>query len=353
MDIVARCRFRLSELRYQYPREAVLDGYTPQQALEMLTWKGLTWRYGDAPAEEVRGQVARELALIGELGYAAYFLTVHSIVQFARLSGIYCQGRGSAANSAVCFVLGVTEIDPVKSNLLFERFISADRNEPPDIDVDFEHERREEVIQWIYRSYGRSRAALCATVNRFRARGAVREVGKALGLTEDVTGLLAGQVWGWSEDGVRPEHAAAVNLDPADRRLRLTLQIAQQLIGFPRHLSQHPGGFVLTEQRLDSLVPIEPAAMSDRQVIEWDKDDIDALHFMKVDVLGLGMLGCMRRCFDLLSQHRRLPLSMATIPQEDRATYAMIRRADTLGVFPDREPGADGDAAADEAGHLL
>ncbi len=334
-EIVERCSFRLSELRYQYPREAVLADTTPQRALEKLARKGVRWRFPDAsPKAAVYDQVERELALIGQLGYAAYFLTVHSIVQFARNSGIYCQGRGSAANSAVCFVLGITEIDPVRSNLLFERFISADRNEPPDIDVDFEHERREEVIQWIYRSYGRHRAALCATVIRFRARGAVREVGRALGLTEDVTGLLASQVWGWSEDGVQPEHAAALNLDPADRRLRLTLEIAQQLIGFPRHLSQHPGGFVLTEARLDSLVPVEPASMADRQVIEWDKDDIDALHFLKVDVLGLGMLGCMRRCFDLLARHRPgAPNSMATIPQEDPATYRMIQRADTLGVF--------------------
>jgi error-prone DNA polymerase len=271
--------------------------------------------------------------LIARLDYAPYFLTVHNIVQFARSKGILCQGRGSAANSAVCFVLGITAIDPVHSNLLFERFISAERHEPPDIDVDFEHERREEVIQWIYETYGRDHAALCATISRYRSRGAVREVGKALGLTEDVTAALAGQVWGWSNDGVEEEHAESLNLNLADPRLALTLKIARELIGFPRHLSQHPGGFVLTQDRLDTLVPIEPAAMADRQVIEWDKDDIDTLRFMKVDVLGLGMLGCMRRAFDLLTEHRGLRLEMADIPQEDPATYRMIQRADTVGVF--------------------
>ena len=229
-------------------------------------------------------------------------------------------------------MLGITSIDPTRSGLLFERFISAERREPPDIDVDFEHERREEVIQWIYETYGRTRAALCATVMRFRARGAVREVGKVLGLTEDVTGALAGQVWGWSEEGVQEEHAAGLNLNLEDRRLRMTLEIGRQLIGFPRHLGQHPGGFVLTRAPLSDLVPIEPASMKDRQVIEWDKDDIDALRFMKVDVLGLGMLGCMRRAFDLLAAQGG-PTDLAAIPAEDPATYAMIRAADTLGTF--------------------
>jgi len=254
-------------------------------------------------------------------------------VAFARSKGVLCQGRGSAANSAVCYVLGVTSIDPVRSGLLFERFVSAARKEPPDIDVDFEHERREEVIQWVYQHYGRERAALCATVNRYRARGAVREVGKVMGLPEDVTGALAAQVSGWDAEGVQDDHAAELNLNLADRRLRLTLDLARELIGFPRHVGQHPGGFVLTHDRLDDLVPIEPAAMEDRQVIEWDKDDIDTLRFMKVDVLGLGMLGCMLRAFDLLDQHRGLRLDMAGIPPEDPATYAMIRRADTLGTF--------------------
>ena len=273
------------------------------------------------------------MTLIAQLDYAPYFLTVHSIVRFATSKGILCQGRGSAANSAVCYVLGITAIDPTRSGLLFERFISAERREPPDIDVDFEHERREEVIQWVYNTYGRDRAALCATVIRYRARGAVREVGKALGLSEDVTGALAGQIWGWSEEGVAEQQAAELNLNLEDRRLRMTLQLSRELIGFTRHLSQHPGGFVLTEDRLDELVPIEPAAMDDRQVIEWDKDDIEALRFMKVDVLGLGMLGCMRRAFDLLSQHRGQRLTLDTIPPEDPATYEMIRHADTLGTF--------------------
>ncbi|MEA2791080.1 MAG: error-prone polymerase, partial [Acetobacteraceae bacterium] len=250
-----------------------------------------------------------------------------------RSQHILCQGRGSAANSAVCFVLGITSIDPTRSGLLFERFVSAERKEPPDIDVDFEHERREVVIQWVYSTYGRHRAALCATIIRYRGRGAVRDVGKALGLTQDVTAALASQVWSWSEDGVAEEHAAALNFNMQDRRLRLTLELARALIGFPRHMSQHPGGFVLTEDRLDDLVPIEPASMENRQVVEWDKDDIDVLRFMKVDVLGLGMLGCMRRAFDLLAEHKNQRLDLATIPAEDPATYAMIRKADTLGTF--------------------
>jgi error-prone DNA polymerase len=336
--IADSCRFSLDELKYQYPLEidhvpGMDASRASQQRLESLTWSGAAWRYGAAVPQDVTRQLRHELALIAGLDYAPYFLTVHAIVQFARSRGILCQGRGSAANSAVCFVLGITAIDPVRSNLLFERFISAERREPPDIDVDFEPERREEVIQWIYETYGRERAALCATVSRYRARGAVREVGKVMGLTEDVTAALAGQVWGWSEDGVDSEHAAQLNMNLQDRRLRLTLDLARALIGFPRHLSQHPGGFVLTQDRLDELVPIEPAAMENRQVIEWDKDDIDTLRFMKVDVLGLGMLGCMRRAFDLLDEHYGKRLEMADIPQEDPETYAMIRKADTLGVF--------------------
>jgi error-prone DNA polymerase len=331
-QIAERCRFDFADLRYQYPDEAA-PGVAPQQALERLTWEGADRRYPQGVPERVSQLLRYELNLIEQLAYAPYFLTVDSIVRFARSRGILCQGRGSAANSAVCYVLGITAIDPTHTGLLFERFISPERKEPPDIDVDFEHERREEVIQWIYETYGRDRAALCATVMRFRARGAVREVGKALGLTEDVTGALASQVWGWSTEGVGEEHAQELNLNLADRRLRLTLELARELIGFPRHLGQHPGGFVLTRERLDELVPIEPASMQDRQVIEWDKDDIDALRFMKVDVLGLGMLGCLRRAFDLLSAHRGLALDLASVPQEDAATYEMIRRADTIGTF--------------------
>ena len=234
--------------------------------------------------------------------YAPYFLTVHSIVGFARSQKILCQGRGSAANSMICFVLGITSIDPIVHKLLFERFLSDNRDEPPDIDVDFEHERREEVIQWIYDTYGRHRAALTGVVICYRARGAVREVGKVMGLPEDVTSSLAGLVWGWGRDGISEKEAQELNLNLDDPRLRMTLELASELIGAPRHLSQHPGGFVLTHERLDDLVPIEPAVMENRQVIEWDKNDIDTLKFMKVDVLGLGMLGCMRRAFDLLAQ---------------------------------------------------
>ena len=331
--IADRCRFDLSELHYQYPHEVKIPGLSAQQSLEKLTWEGAARRYKEAIPDNVLTQLRHELALIRSLDYAPYFLTVENIVRFAISKGILCQGRGSAANSAVCYVLGITAIDPVEDNLLFERFISAERHEPPDIDVDFEHERREEVIQWIYETYGRDRAALCATISRYRSRGAIREVGKALGLTEDVTAALAGQVWGWSNDGVEDEHAEALHLNLADPRLDMTLKLARELIGFPRHLSQHPGGFVLTEEKLDTLVPIEPAAMENRQVIEWDKDDIDTLKFMKVDVLGLGMLGCMRRAFDLLEEHRGERLGLADIPQDDTPTYDMICKADTVGVF--------------------
>ena len=332
-EIADRCRFSLDELRYQYPHEVRIPGLDAQQTLEKRTWEGAAIRYPNGVPDAVTKQLHHELQLIASLEYAPYFLTVDSIVRFARMQQILCQGRGSAANSAVCFVLGITSIDPTRSGLLFERFVSAERKEPPDIDVDFEHERREEVIQWVYSTYGRDRAALCATIIRYRGRGAVRDVGKAMGLTEDVTGALASQVWSWSEDGVAEEHAAALNFNLADRRLRLTLDLSRALIGFPRHMSQHPGGFVLTEDRLDDLVPIEPASMVNRQVIEWDKDDIDTLRFMKVDVLGLGMLGCMRRAFDLLADHKGQRIDLATIPPEDPATYAMIRKADTLGTF--------------------
>jgi error-prone DNA polymerase len=333
LEIAERCRFSLDELTYSYPTEILQDGLTAQERLEKLCWEGAGQRYRDALPDAVATQIRHELNLIERLDYAPYFLTVESIVRFARSQGILCQGRGSAANSAVCYVLGVTAIDPVRQGLLFERFISEERREPPDIDVDFEHERREEVIQWIYQTYGRTRSALTAVVSRYRARGAVREVGKALGLPEDVTGSLARLIWGWSEEGVAEREAKELNLNLEDRRLKLTLELAKQLIGTPRHLSQHPGGFVLTLDRLDEMVPVEPAAMENRQVIEWDKDDIDALKFMKVDVLGLGMLGCMRRSFDLLDKAKGQRLDLATIPAEDSATYAMIQKTDTMGTF--------------------
>ncbi|MCP1201054.1 error-prone DNA polymerase [Notoacmeibacter sp. MSK16QG-6] len=332
IEIMDRCRFSLEELAYQYPDEKLYPDLTPQQALEKLTREGAIERYPEGLPDKVRANLNHELALIEKLEYAPYFLTVNAIVRFARSKDILCQGRGSAANSAVCYVLGVTSVDPDRNDLLFERFVSEERREPPDIDVDFEHERREEVIQWVYQTYGRERAALCSTVIRYRSKGALRDVGKALGLTEDLTKTLSSQVWGWSE-GVEQKHAKELNLNMGDRRLRLAMELAHQLVGTPRHLSQHPGGFVLTHDRLDELVPIEPAAMEDRQVIEWDKDDIDVLKFMKVDVLALGMLSCMRRAFDLLAAHKDIRLDLATIPAEDPRTYAMIRKADTLGTF--------------------
>ncbi|WP_454654100.1 error-prone DNA polymerase [Bosea beijingensis] len=333
LQIAGRCRFSLDELAYQYPEERDDPTLTPQETLAKLTWEGAAQRYPEGLSESVRASLNHELTLIERLGYAPYFLTVNAIVRFARSRDILCQGRGSAANSAVCFVLGITSIDPGRNDLLFERFVSEERREPPDIDVDFEHERREIVMQWVFDTYGRDHAALCSTVIRYRTKGALRDVGKALGLPEDLIGTLSSQVWAWSEEGVEKRHVEELNLNLADRRLRLALDLARQLHGAPRHLSQHPGGFVLTNDRLDDLVPIEPAAMVDRQVIEWDKDDIDALKFMKVDVLALGMLTCMKRGLDMLADHKGVALDLASIPPEDPRTYAMIRKADTLGTF--------------------
>jgi error-prone DNA polymerase len=332
-EIAARCTFSMDELAYQYPEERADPTLTPQETLEKLTWEGAAERYPEGLPDSVRTTLLHELELIGKLSYAPYFLTVNSIVRFARSKDILCQGRGSAANSAVCYVLGITSIDPDRNDLLFERFVSEERHEPPDIDVDFEHERREIVMQWIFDTYGRDHAALCSVVTRYRTKAAIRDVGKALGLTEDLIKMLSSQVWGWSEEGVEDRHVEQLNLNLKDRRLRLTLDLAGQLIGAPRHLSQHPGGFVLTHDRLDDLAPIEPAAMKDRQVVEWDKDDIDILKFMKVDVLALGMLTCMKRAFDFLDSHKGIKLDLASIPAEDPRTYAMIRKADTLGTF--------------------
>src|SRR5438067_1571036 len=333
LEIVARCHFSLDELRYEYPEEPVPPGFTPQQWLTELAWKGAAEKFPGGVPEHIREQIEHELKLIEQLDFARYFLTVHDIVQFARSKDILCQGRGSAANSVVCYCLGITSVDPAKIDVLFERFISAARGEPPDIDVDFEHERREEVIQYIYDKYGRDRAGIAATVICYRARGAIREVGKALGLSEDVVAALAGIVWGWSNEGIADARVREAGLDPRDRNLRLALDLASELIGFPRHLSQHVGGFVITRGPLSELVPIENAAMEDRTFIEWDKDDLDALHILKIDVLALGMLTCIRKSFALIDQHYGRSYTLATIPAEHPQVYEMLSRADSIGVF--------------------
>jgi error-prone DNA polymerase len=337
--IAEACRFSLGELKYEYPDEPVPQGKTAQQHLEDLTWTGARERYSldrypDGIPADVQNRLHEELRLIAKLDYARYFLTVHDVVAFARNQDreILCQGRGSAANSAVCFCLGITSVNPDKSNLLFARFISENRGEPPDIDVDFEHERREEVIQYIYARYGRHRAAICATVVHYRSRRAIREVGKVLGLTEDVTAALAKTVWGYG-DGLPDDHIRQAGLDPANPAIRQAVELAEELIGFPRHLSQHVGGFVLTRERLDETVPIGNAAMADRTFIEWDKDDIDTLGLMKVDVLALGMLSCLRRGLDLLQTYYGADYSLATLPADDRTVYDMLSRADSVGVF--------------------
>jgi len=331
--IAEACTFNLRELRYEYPHELVPPGLTAATHLRQLTEDGLRWRFPAGVPAKVRAQVEHELALIAELRYESYFLTVHDIVRYARQQGILCQGRGSAANSAVCFALGITEVDPARGNLLFERFISKERNEPPDIDVDFEHERREEVIQYIYRKYGRERAALAATVICYRPKSAVRDVGKALGMSADQLEQLAGALSWWDDISDIEARLAERGFDPASRTLRQLLALSRELQDFPQHLSQHVGGFVISHHPLHELVPVENAAMPDRTVIQWDKDDLDTLGLLKVDCLALGMLTCLHRAFDLLRQHRGLDLAPATVPPEDAATYAMIQRADTLGVF--------------------
>ncbi len=333
LEIVDACRFSLDELRYDYPIDPPPEGLTVQEHLVELAWQGAAWRYPEGLPAKVRSLIEHELQLIEELGYAPYFLTVHDIVRFARGKNILCQGRGSAANSAVCYCLGITAVDPLRFDLLFERFVSAERKEPPDIDVDFEHERREEVIQYIYGKYGREHAGIAATVIHYRSRSAIREVGKAMGLSEDAVGALASGIWGWSEGGLDEELARERGLDPSAPRLRLALQLASELTGFPRHLSQHVGGFVLTRSRLDQVVPVVNAAMEGRTMVEWDKDDLDALGILKIDVLALGMLTCIRKAFDLLERHYGKKLDLATIPAEDGAVYEMLSRADSIGVF--------------------
>ena len=327
--------FSLDELRYEYPRETVPEGRTPQQYLEQLTWEGAKQRWPEGMSDKVLKQLHYELALIEKLDFARYFLTVHDIVAFARSLDppILCQGRGSAANSAVCYCLGITAVDPATSDLLFERFISEERKEPPDIDVDFEHERREEVIQHIYAKYGRDRAGIAATVIHYRPRSAIREVGKVMGLSEDVTAALASTIWGSMDPELEEERAKDAGLDLSDPHLKRTIKLAEQLIGMPRHLSQHVGGFILTERPLTETVPIGNGAMDDRTFIEWDKDDIEELGILKIDVLALGMLTCIRKCFDLIEQHHGERWELATVPQEVPEVYDMLCRGDSLGVF--------------------
>ncbi len=327
------CRFSLDELKPSYPLETRAGFATPQDALAAFAEEGARTRYPGGIPDKIHHSLKYELALVAELNYAPYFLTVHDIVRYAKSVGILCQGRGSAANSALCFCLGITEVDPMLSDLLFERFISAERNEPPDIDVDFEHERREEVIQYVYKKYGRERAALTATTICYRGRSAIREVGKVFGLSEDLTASLARTLWGWSPSGVTEKDAQSVGLNPDDPRLTQVIALAGELIDFPRHLSQHVGGFVITEGRLDDLVPIENAAMEERTVIEWNKDDIDALKILKVDLLGLGMLSCLRRGYAFIEKHYGQPITTASMPKEEEAVYRMLSRADSVGTF--------------------
>ena len=327
------CTFDIASLRYEYPSE-IAQGETAQDRLERLTREGLDWRYPQGVPDRVRALADHELQLICKLAYAPYFLTVRDIVAFARSRDILCQGRGSAANSVVCYALGVTSVSPEIGTMVFERFVSEARNEPPDIDVDFEHERREEVIQHIYARYGRHRAGLCATVIHYRGKRAIREVGTAMGLSKDTIGALSSQLWGFfSTNGLEPERLRELGLDPEDRRLAMTLDLVFEIIGFPRHLSQHVGGFIITEGRLDELVPVENASMEDRTVICWDKDDIDALGILKVDVLSLGMLTCIRKAFDLIAQHHGTRHALATLPPEDPRVYDMLCKADSVGVF--------------------
>jgi error-prone DNA polymerase len=333
MRFAARIHFSLDQLRYQYPDEPVPPGKTAQRHLEDLTWAGAHRKFPIRIAPKTKKVLHKELRLIRKLRYAHYFLTVHDIVHFARDQNILCQGRGSAANSAVCFVIGITSVNPTKVDLLFERFISKERLEPPDIDVDFEHSRREEVMQYVYRRYGRHRAAIIATVIHYRPRSAIRDVGKALGLTEDVTAALADTVWGSWGSGLSEMQVKQAGLDPNNSMIELAVQLATELIEFPRHLSQHVGGYVLTQDRLDTYVPIGNAAMDDRTFIEWDKDDVDALNMMKVDVLALGMLTCIRKCFDLIADHKGKRWELATIPQDDAPVYDMLCRGESLGVF--------------------
>lgn len=332
-EISEACTFSLDELKYQYPKEITTGGRTPDEELSHLTLKGAAGHFGEQIPLKIKDTIEYELAFIAEMKYAEYFLTVYDIVRFAREKGILCQGRGSAANSTVCYCLGITSVDPSKFDLLFERFISSARNEPPDIDVDFEHERREEVMQYIYQKYGRERAAIVATVTQQHHKGAIRDVGKAMGLSVDTVTRLSGLIWDFNDDGFDKKRIADQGLNPEDPHLQKVLQLTSQFIGFPRQLGQHTGGFVITEGKLSDLCPILNARMEDRTNIEWNKDDIEALKFLKIDVLALGMLTCIRKAFDLAKAHYGLNLTLANIPQDDPAVYEMVSHADTIGVF--------------------
>jgi error-prone DNA polymerase len=334
-EIAAACTFSLSELKYVYPDEITTEGRSAQEELELLTWEGAKERFkdfGEIP-EQISHAIHHEMEFIKEMDYAPYFLTVHDIVRFARSKGILCQGRGSAANSTVCYCLGITSVDPTKFELLFERFISSARNEPPDIDVDFEHERREEVIQYIYNKYGRDRAAIVATVTQQHQKGAIRDVGKAMGLSVDTINRLSAAIWEFTDEWFEEARILEQGLNPEDPHLRKVLQLTAQMMGFPRQLGQHTGGFVITQDKLSDLCPILNARMEDRTNIEWNKDDIDALGFLKIDILGLGMLTCIRKAFDLAKEHYHKDFTLANIPQDDKKVYEMISRADTIGVF--------------------
>lgn len=332
-EIIKACTFSLDELKYEYPQEITTEGRTPLEELTYLAWKGAREIFGKPLPEKTVRAIKHELAFIEEMNYASYFLTVYDIVGYARSQNILCQGRGSAANSTVCFCLGITSVNPEKFDLLFERFISAARNEPPDIDVDFEHERREEVIQYIYNKYGRDRAAIVATVTQQHQKGAIRDVGKAMGLSVDTINRLSSSVWGYEDEWFEQNGVKHQGLNPSDKHLKKVLQLTREFMGFPRQLGQHTGGFVITKGKLSDLCPILNARMQDRTCIEWNKDDIDALGFMKIDVLALGMLTCIRKAFDLAKQHYSLDLTLANIPQDDPKVYEMISHADTIGVF--------------------
>jgi error-prone DNA polymerase len=332
-EIADACQFSLDTLQYIYPEEITSEGRTPQQELTMLAWKGAEEHFGKQVPQKTQDAIRHELAFIEKMNYASYFLTVYDIVRFARNQGILCQGRGSAANSTVCYCLGITSVNPEKFDLLFERFLSSARNEPPDIDVDFEHERREEVIQYIYQKYGRDRAGIVATVTQVHRKGAVRDVGKAMGLSVDTVNLLSGAMWDFTEEWFDEARLSEQGLNPADPLLRKVLDLTWQFMEFPRQLGQHTGGFVITQGKLSDLCPILNARMEDRTCIEWNKDDIDALGFLKIDVLALGMLTCIRKAFDLLKAHYGKDYTLATIPQDMPEVYEMISRADTIGVF--------------------